>query len=128
MQVFWPWFMVAQAALVPLLAAGTEVRLVSPDLLEVYAFGTVENGALMLEGDTLLAGTDARLLILPPEATSAERASAAVAADVAGTPAPVARVVEDDVIVVASDGRSESLRVLLADQGIEVFYPGEADR
>lgn len=128
MQVLWPWFIVAQAALLPMLAPGTEVRLVSPDLLEVYAFGTVDDGMLVLEGGVLLAGSDVRLLILPPEASSAERASAAVAADVAGTPAPVARVEDDDVFVIGADGRSESLRVLLADQGIEVRYPGEAER
>jgi hypothetical protein len=128
MQLLWPWFVVAQAALLPLLAPGSEVRLVSPDLLEVLAFGTVEDGRLSLQGSPLLPGTEVRLLVLPPNAGAADRAAAAVAADAAGAPAPTGRAVEGDVLIVTSDGEARSLRALLAEQGIEVRLPGEAPR
>lgn len=128
MQVLWPWFLVAQTILVPTLAPGTEVRIVSPDLLEVYAFGTVDNGRLALEGSELVPGLEIRLLILPPDAGAAERAAAAVASDAVGTPAPVGRVSQGDVLVIGSDGEGASLRALLADQGIVLRYPGEPDR
>lgn len=126
MQFLWPWFVVAQAALLPALAPGTEVRLVSPDLLEVYAFGTVANGRLELEGAPLRDGVEVRLLILRPEAGAAERAAAAVASDASGAPAPTARVAGGAVLVVGADGATRPLRELLAEQGIELRLPGEA--
>lgn len=128
MQLLWPWLVVAQAALLPALAPGSEVRLVSADLLEVYAYGTVEEGRLLLQGVPLAPGTEVRLLILPPNASPAGRAAAAVAADEAGGPAPSGRAVEGDVLIVLGDGQARSLRALLAEQGIEVRLPGEAGR
>lgn len=131
MQLLWPWFVVAQAALLPLLEPGAEVRLVSPDLLEVYAFGTVDAGRLVLEGAPLAPGTEVRLLVLPPDADSAERAAAAVAADASGAPAPIGRVDGEDlldVLLTDEDGTLVSLRTLLAEQGIEVRFPGEPER
>ena len=126
MQLLWPWLVVAQALVLPALAPGSEVRLVSPDLLEVYAYGTVEEGRLILQGVPLAPGTEVRLLILPPDASAAGRAAAAVAADEAGGPAPSGRAVEDDLLIVLGDGEARSLRALLAEQGIEVRLPGEA--
>lgn len=128
MQLLWPWLVVAQAALLPMLAPGSEVRLVSPDLLEVFAIGTVEEGRLLLEGAPLPPGAEVRLLILPPDAGAAERAAAAVAADEAGAPAPSGRTVDGDVLIVTGDGEARSLRLLLAEQGIELRLPGEASR
>ena len=128
MQVLWPWFVVAQAALLPALAPGSEVRLVSPDLLEVYAFGTVDAGRLVLQGERLAAGTEVRLLVLPPNAAPAERAAASVGGDAAGAPAPVGRVDDADVLLTDADGQLRSLRALLAEQGIEVRFPGEPAR
>jgi hypothetical protein len=128
MQLLWPWIVVAQAALLPALAPGSEVRLVSPDLLEVYAYGTVEEGRLLLQGVPLTAGTELRLLVLPPDASPAGRAAAAVAADEAGVPAPTGRVVDGDVLIVPIDGEPRSLRSLLSEQGIVLRLPGEVGR
>lgn len=58
-----------QAFAFPPFSEGTEVRLVSPDLLTVHATGRVEAGALRLEGD-LQAGAELRLLVFAPDAPS----------------------------------------------------------
>lgn len=119
--VFWPWFVIAQAAF-PTLAPGSEVRLVSPDLLEVYAVGRVEAGRLTLEGRPLAPGTALRVLVFPPDADAGEMAAAA-----SGAAAIAARVQADGVWIVPEDGsEAVALRALLAEQGIELALPGEA--
>lgn len=128
MQILWPWFAVAQAALLPALVPGTEVRLVSPDLIEVYAYGTVQRGLLVLEGAQVVPGTEVRLLILPPDADAPARAAAAVASGADGAPAPRGRVAAEDVLVEVGGAEPRSLRALLAEQGIEVRWPGEAQQ
>lgn len=59
----------------PALPVGTEVRLVSPDLLTVYASAQVDESSLVFEG-VPAAGTPMRVLIFPPDASEAERAAA----------------------------------------------------
>ena len=64
------WFLVSQTlTTLPDMTPGTEVRLVSTDLLTVYATARVEGDELDLEGE-LAAGDELRLLILQPDASS----------------------------------------------------------
>lgn len=58
----------------PALPVGTEVRLVSPDLLTVYASAKVEDDELVFQ-DLPAVGTPIRVLIFPPNASQAERAA-----------------------------------------------------
>lgn len=70
------WFLVAQTVPgLPAMAPGTEVRVVSPDLLTVYAHARVADGRLVFEGG-LVPGREVRVLIFPPDATEAEVAQA----------------------------------------------------
>lgn len=59
----------------PALPAGTEVRLVSPDLLTVYASATLQRGELTFVG-VPPAGTELRLLFFPPDASVEDRVAA----------------------------------------------------
>lgn len=59
----------------PAMPAGTEVRLVSPDLLTVYASATLDGGDLAFVG-VPPAGTELRLLFFPPDASAQDRAAA----------------------------------------------------
>lgn len=59
--------MLAQALSFPQLAPGSEVRLVSSDLLTVHAVGRVEDGVLALEGE-VEPGAGLRMLVFPPDA------------------------------------------------------------
>jgi hypothetical protein len=92
----WVWFLVAQSlASLPLFESGTEVRLVSPDLLTVYSSGRVVDDRLVIDLP-VAAGTEVRLLVFPPDATDAE-----VAGVLSGAAAVVGRVDDDraDLIV-----------------------------
>lgn len=121
-QVFWPWFVVAQAAVFPTLAPGAEVRLVSPDLLRVHASGRVEEGRLRLAGRPLVPGSELRVLVFPPGADAGEVAAAA-----SGAAAIAARAGADDVWIVPQDGgEPRSLTELLAAQEIVLELPAEA--
>ena len=63
------WFALAVSlAEVPAFLPGTEVRVVSPDLLTVYASGRVEEGRLSIDLP-LGAGSEVRLLVFPPDAS-----------------------------------------------------------
>ncbi len=69
-------FLIAQTVSgLPALPAGTEVRLVSPDLLTVYASARLENDTLTFVGAPS-PGTELRVLIFPPDAGAAARAEA----------------------------------------------------
>lgn len=69
------FYLLGQAATgLPALPVGTEVRLVSPDLLTVYASAQVEEHALVF-AELPPAGTPVRVLIFPPDASQAERAA-----------------------------------------------------
>lgn len=70
------WFLVSQTiAGLPDMPPGTEVRLLSSDLFEVYAMATVENNQLILEGN-LQPGEELRILILQPDATAKQTVEA----------------------------------------------------
>jgi hypothetical protein len=122
--VLLPWLAVLQAAALPALTPGAEVRLVSPDLLEVHARGRVEEGRLRLEGTPLAPGARLRLLVFPPDADADALAEAA-----SGARALAARVADGEVWIAVGDGGEDaSLRALLARQGIELLLPGEDAR
>ncbi len=118
-----PWLLMAQAATFPILAPGAEVRLVSPDLLEIHATGRVEDGLLALSGDALPVGLEVRVLVFQPDVDDAGRA--AVASGAAAIPA---RVRADGVLVATPSGAGRLLRTILAEQGIALQLPGDPPR
>lgn len=70
------WFLVSQTlSSLPDIYSGTEIRLVSMDLINIYAEAKVENDSLTLTGD-LEPGQDLRLLILQPDANAQETVEA----------------------------------------------------
>lgn len=121
--VLWPLFMIGQAAVLPVLVPGSEVRLVSPDLLRVHATGRVTPaGVLDMEG-SLPPGLEVRMLIFPPDAGPDETAAA-----LAGATALTARVSDDgrDLrVVLPSEGEPVAWRQALRAQDIELRLPGE---
>jgi hypothetical protein len=117
-----PWLVVLQVAVLPALAPGAEVRLVSADLLDVHALGRVEDGRLRLEGRPPAPGARLRLLVFPPDADADAAARAA-----SGARSLEVRVVDGELRVRGADG-DVSLRELLARQGIELIAPGEDRR
>lgn len=63
------WFLVSQTiAGLPEILPGTEVRLVSLDLLTIYASAQVHENRLIMKGDFAADG-EMRLLILQPDAS-----------------------------------------------------------
>ncbi len=90
-------FLLAQAlGGMPAFPVGTELRLVSPDLLTVYSSGRVMEGGQLVVDLPLDAGTELRLLVFPPDATDVEKAAA-----LSGARAIFGRVADDrsDVLV-----------------------------
>jgi hypothetical protein len=90
-------FLIAQTvAGLPAFPVGTELRLVSPDLLTVYSSGRVTEGGHLVVDHTLDAGTELRLLVFPPDATDAEKAAV-----LSGVRAIYGRVADDrsDILV-----------------------------
>jgi hypothetical protein len=70
------WFLVSQTiAGLPDMTSGTEVRIVSSDLMAMYASAQVNGQELILEG-AMPPGTEIRVLILQPNATPEETAQA----------------------------------------------------
>lgn len=111
-------FVLAQAApALPAFPVGTELRLVSPDLLTVYSSGRVTPDGQLVVDLPLDAGTAVRLLVFPPQASDAE-----VAAALAGANAITGRVAGDraDLIVRFPGATADvSLRAwLLEERGI----------
>ena len=101
----------------PALPAGTEVRLVSPDLLTVYASARIQGGQLLFE-TPLPAGTELRLLFFPPDATAAERAAA-----LSGARAISGRISVDGKDILLQFPEKDqllSLRALLNERGVEL--------
>jgi hypothetical protein len=91
------WFLLGQAtAGLPAFPIGTELRLVSPDLLTVYSSGRVTDDLHLIVDLPLDAGTEIRLLVFPPDATDVERAEV-----LSGLRAVYGRVADDraDVLV-----------------------------
>lgn len=70
------WFLVSQTiAGLPDMHPGTEVRIVSADLLTVHASAQVQDNRLVLQGD-IEADSEVRVLILQPNASAEETADA----------------------------------------------------
>lgn len=90
------WFLMGQAlAGFPHFEAGTELRLVSPDLLTVFSSGRVVDDQLVIDLP-LDAGTELRLLVFPPGISDEELAEV-----LSGAAAVYAKVAEDraDILV-----------------------------
>jgi hypothetical protein len=108
-------FLLGQAAsLLPAFPVGTELRLVSPDLLTVYSSGRVTDDRQLIVDLPLDAGTELRLLVFPPNASAEQVAEAFSPAR-----AVVGRVAEDraDVWVRFADREEPvSLRRWLAEE------------
>ncbi len=116
------WFLVSQTvSALPTMAPGTEVRLVSQDLLAIYASARVEQGLLAFN-NPLTPDLEVRLLIFPPNATDQERASA-----LSGAQALVGRVSAegDDLVVQFPElGGPLSFRKWLAEErGLVLVLP-----
>jgi hypothetical protein len=70
------WFLVSQTiAGLPSMVSGTEVRIVSTDLLAIYATAQVTDERLTLEG-SFQPNEEVRVLILQPDATPQETVEA----------------------------------------------------
>lgn len=98
-------------AVLPAVPEGTEVRLVSTDLLTIYASATVTAGALIFV-DFPPAGTEVRVLIFPPDAAPDE-----VVESLSSARALVGRISADgtDVLLTEPENLEPlSLRELLA--------------
>jgi hypothetical protein len=105
----------AQAALIlPLFGPGSELRFVSPDLLSVYASGSVSEDLELRIDLPLAAGTEVRLVIFPPNADDAAMAEALAPAS-----RHLGRVAEDrndiDVLFAGAEG-VVSLRAYLQEE------------
>ena len=108
------WFVLSLAtAELPAFTAGTELRVVSPDLLTVYSSGRVQDDLLTIDLP-LDPGVEVRLLVFAPDASDEE-----VAVALSMGAAIYARVALDqaDLLIHVSD-RVEplSLREWLADE------------
>jgi len=118
--------LVAQTAIgLPALPAGTEVRLVSPDLLTVYASARIQDAQLTFPAAPA-PGTELRLLFFPPDATQAERAAA-----LSGARAISGRISVDGKDILLRFPESDqpvSLRALLEQRDISLaIAPGKGD-
>lgn len=121
---FWHWFMIGQSVVFPTLAPGSEVRLVSPDLLRVHASGRLIDGVLALEGD-LPPGLEVRVLIFPPDAEPEDAAAA-----LSGATALTARISEsgEDLRILPADGGEPvGWRDELERQGVTLRFPNEGE-
>jgi len=102
------WFLLGQTmAAMPEFIEGTELRLVSPDLMTVYSSGRVSEGRLMIDLP-LDAGTEIRLLVFPPNVTDGQ-----AAALLSGAQAVFARVAEeraDILLTFPEEAETVSLR------------------
>ena len=109
------WFFLGQVLTgVPAFAVGTELRLVSPDLLTVYSSGRVTADRHLVIDLPLDAGTELRLLVFPPDASDADKAEA-----LSGARALLGRVADDraDVVLRLPDLETPvSLRRWLAEE------------
>ena len=108
------WFFLgAGLAELPVFAAGTELRVVSPDLLTVFSSGRVEDGYLTIDLP-LDVGTEVRLLVFGPDASDEE-----VALALSGGAALYGHVADDRAdILLRVDGSHEplSLRTWLREE------------
>ncbi len=107
-------FLLGQVALqLPMMPAGTEVRLMSVDLFTVYSSARVDDRRLRFR-ELPAPGTPVQILIFPPDADDASRAAA-----LSGATALKGRVSDAGTdILVIYPGSSEplSLRALLLEE------------
>lgn len=110
-------------ASLPQLQPGTEVRVVSTDLLVVHASGTVEGGELRFEGSLEGAG-DVRVFIYPPDGSAGQSAPGAQGNDITVITGQVSPDGQD--ILLALDGQEEPLSFrgwLQGERGLELRIP-----
>ncbi len=109
------WFLLGQAAVsLPAFTVGTELRLVSPDLLTVYSSARVTDDRHLVVDLPLAPGTELRLLVFPPDASDADKAAA-----LSGARAVFGRVADDraDILVRFPEAEAAvSLRQWLAEE------------
>lgn len=109
------WFLLGQAAVsLPAFTVGTELRLVSPDLLTVYSSARVTEDRHLVVDLPLAPGTELRLLVFPPDASDADKAAA-----LSGARAVFGRVDDDraDILVRFPEAEEAvSLRQWLAEE------------
>lgn len=122
--VLLPWFVTMQTAvLLPALPPGSEVRLVSSDLIRVHAIGRVdEDRHLSFEGETPAPGAELRLLLFLPSADADAEAEAA-----SGAASLAVRIDAEGRWTVDDGNEWRLLRELLAEQRIVARFPGEGD-
>lgn len=116
------WFLVSQTlAGLPQMPPGTEVRLVSRDLLTVHGSARVEDDRLEFSAP-IASGQELRLLIFPPDASDQERAQA-----LTGVQALPGRVSDDgeDILVEFPelDGPISMRKWLAEERGILLVMP-----
>ena len=106
-------------AVLPAMSEGTELRVVSPDLLTVYAKATVMDRRLVFT-EFPEPGTEVRVIIFPAESTPSERV------DAMGSRALVGRISDDgrDVLLTEPEALDPlSLRQLLfRERGVLVRF------
>lgn len=115
------FFIIQLALQLPAMADGTEVRLVSRDLLTVYATATVVAGDLRFD-EFPTPGTEVRVLIFPADAGPAEQAEAlSGAAALAGS----VSLSGDDVMLIDPDLETPvSLKqLLLHERNVRLVLP-----
>ncbi len=106
-------------AMLPAMAEGTELRVVSPDLLTVYAMATVESGRLVFT-EFPPPGTEVRVIIFPAESSAAERVDALGARALVGRIGPDGR---DVLLTEPSSLDPLSLRELLfRERGVRLRF------
>jgi len=109
------WFLLGQAAVfLPAFTVGTELRLVSPDLLTVYSSARVTEDRHLVVDLPLAPGTELRLLVFPPNASDEDKAAA-----LSGAGAVFGRVADDraDILVRFPEAEAAvSLRQWLAEE------------
>lgn len=104
----WSLLLVAQAWAWPPFLDGSEIRVVSPDLVRVHAVGTIGSEGLVLQGIVPPKGTPLRILVFPPSAAS--RSASSAAGDEATPRVVRAFVGEEGQVWLSSDDGSIDVR------------------
>ncbi|UCH24305.1 MAG: hypothetical protein JSV66_10120 [Trueperaceae bacterium] len=117
------WFLVSQIVSgLPEMSPGTEVRLVSQDLLTIYASARVEEGRLAFSG-TIEPDQEVRLLIFPPGVDPQRQGE--VLEGASAFPGRVSSQGRDILVRFSDDGDSVSLYDWLGEErGILLVMPG----
>lgn len=110
--------------MLPAMGEGTELRIVSPDLLTVYAKATVQGGRLVFT-EFPAPGTEVRVIIFPAESSAAERVEALGARALVGRVSPDGR----DVLLTEPESLDPlSLRELLfRERGVRLRFASNGE-